>query len=55
MLLLGFLLRVADRVEFALIWLLHQRLCASVSWRHCHWRWHCIQELLGRGMGVLRP
>ena len=38
--------------EYALIWLLQQRLRA-VSWPH--WRLRCMQPLHGHGMGVVRP
>ena len=39
--------------EYALIWLLQQRLHA-VSWPH--WRLRCMQPALhGHGMGVVRP
>ena len=38
--------------EYALIWLLQQRLRA-VSWPH--WRLRCMQPLHGHGMGGVRP
>jgi len=40
------------RQRYELIWLLQQRLRA-VSWPH--WRLRCMQQLLGYGMGVVRP
>ena len=44
--------RRTARQRYELIWLLQQRLRA-VSWPH--WRLRCMQQLLGHGMGVVRP